>query len=81
MTISMKAINVDMNKVMVLPKGIDLVKFNNQNRADPSKINAIVTRSLTGDYRHNIILKAFDASYGTILITQSAYRLNYLNYV
>ncbi len=60
MTISMKAVNVDMNKVMVLPKGIDLVQFNNKNIADPSKINAIVTRSLTTDYRHDIILKAFD---------------------
>lgn len=59
MTISMKAINVDMNKVLVLPKGIDLVKFSNQNTADSSKINAIVTRSLTSDYRHNIVLKAF----------------------
>ena len=60
MTISMKAINVEMNKVMVLPKGIDLVKFNNQNIADATKINAIVTRSLTSDYRHDIILNAFD---------------------
>jgi glycosyltransferase involved in cell wall biosynthesis len=59
MTISMKAIHVDMNKVLVLPKGIDLVKFGNQNNANPSKINAIVTRSLTTDYRHDIILKAF----------------------
>ena len=59
MTISMKAANVDMNKVLVLPKGIDLVKFSNQNTANPSKINAIVTRSLTSDYRHDIILKAF----------------------
>ena len=59
MTISMKATNVDMNKVMVIPKGIDLVKFGNKNTADPSKINAIVTRSLTSDYRHDIILKAF----------------------
>jgi glycosyltransferase involved in cell wall biosynthesis len=60
MTISMKAINVDMNKVMILPKGIDLAKFDNKNSADPSKINAIVTRSLTSDYRHDIILKAFE---------------------
>jgi len=59
MAISMKAINVDMSKVLVLPKGIDLVKFGNQNIANPSKINAIVTRSLTTDYRHDIILKAF----------------------
>ena len=59
MTISMKASNVDMSKVMILPKGIDLVKFGNKNTANPSKINAIVTRSLTSDYRHDIILKAF----------------------
>jgi len=59
MTISMKATNVDMNKVMVMPKGIDLVKFGNKNSANPSKINAIVTRSLTTDYRHDVILKAF----------------------
>jgi len=59
MSISMKATNVDMNKVMVLPKGIDLVKFGNKNSANHSKINAIVTRSLTSEYRHDIILKAF----------------------
>jgi len=59
MTISMKAINVNMNKVMVLPKGIDLAKFNGQNTSDNSKIKAIVTRSLTSDYRHTIIVKAF----------------------
>jgi len=59
MTISMKATNVDMNKVMVMPKGIDLVEFGNKNSANPSKVNAIVTRSLTSDYRHDIILKAF----------------------
>jgi len=59
MTISMRAINVDMDKVLVLPKGIDLVKFGNKNSANPSKINAIVTRSLTSEYRHDIILKAF----------------------
>jgi glycosyltransferase involved in cell wall biosynthesis len=59
MTISMKATNVDMNKVMVMPKGIDLVKFGNKNSANTSKISAIVTRSLTTDYRHDIILKAF----------------------
>lgn len=59
MTISMKKINVNMNKVMVLPKGIDLAIFNGQNISDNSKIKAIVTRTLTSDYRHNIILKAF----------------------
>jgi glycosyltransferase involved in cell wall biosynthesis len=60
MTPSMNASNVDMNKVMVLPKGIDLLQFNNQNTADSSQITAIVTRSLTMEYRHDCILKAFD---------------------
>ena len=59
MTISMKVVGVDMSKVLVLPKGIDLKKFENKNTANSSKINAIVTRSLMPDYRHEIILKAF----------------------
>ena len=58
MTISMKEIGVDMSKVLVLPKGIDLSLFtpfiNNSN-----KIEAIVTRSLQPEYRHDSILKAF----------------------
>jgi glycosyltransferase involved in cell wall biosynthesis len=59
MTISMKEAKVDMNKVLVLPKGIDLIQFKDINSANPSKINAIVTRSLMPEYRHEIILKAF----------------------
>ena len=59
MTISMKAANVDMNKVLVMPKGINLVDFENKNATDSTKIKAIVTRSLNTEYRHNIILKAF----------------------
>ena len=59
MTISMIEANVDMNKVLVLPKGIDLSKFENQNNANPEKICAIVTRSLLPEYRHDIILKSF----------------------
>lgn len=59
MTISMLEANVDMNKVLILPKGIDLVKFKNQNTANPEKICAIVTRSLLPEYRHDIILQAF----------------------
>jgi glycosyltransferase involved in cell wall biosynthesis len=59
MTISMIEANVDMNKVLVLPKGIDLTKFGNQNNANPEKICAIVTRSLLPEYRHDIILKSF----------------------
>ncbi|WDF62772.1 glycosyltransferase [Flavobacterium sp. KACC 22763] len=58
MAIHMKEVNVDMNKVLVLPKGIDLSIFtpstNNSN-----KIEAIVTRSLQPEYRHDSILKAF----------------------
>jgi glycosyltransferase involved in cell wall biosynthesis len=53
MTISMAAIGVDMSKVLVLPKGIDLSLFT------PSINNAIVTRSLQPEYRHDSILKAF----------------------
>jgi glycosyltransferase involved in cell wall biosynthesis len=59
MTISMKAVGVDMSKVLVLPKGIDLNKFENKNNANPEKICAIVTRSLLPEYSHDIILKAF----------------------
>ena len=60
MTISMAEANVDLSKVLVLPKGIDLKRFNNKNSADCSKINAIVTRSLLPEYSHETILKAFE---------------------
>ncbi len=59
MTVSMKALGVDMNKVLVLPKGIDVVKFNNKNNINSEKITAIVTRALMSEYRHEVILKAF----------------------
>ena len=59
MTVSMKERNVAMKKVLVLPKGINLKKFKNINSANPSKINAVVTRSLLPEYRHDTILKAF----------------------
>ncbi|MDI1306205.1 MAG: glycosyltransferase, partial [bacterium] len=59
MTVSMVEANVDMDKVMILPKGIDLKKFGNKNTANSEKICAIVTRSLQPEYRHDIILKAF----------------------
>ena len=59
MAISMKEKNVDMSKVLVLPKGIDLTKFENNNIANPDKICAIVTRSLLPEYSHKTILKAF----------------------
>lgn len=58
MTISMKAIGVDMNKVLVIPKGIDLSLFEaSENKSN--RIDAIVTRSLQPEYRHDCILKAF----------------------
>jgi glycosyltransferase involved in cell wall biosynthesis len=59
MTISMAQANVDMSKVLVLPKGINLEKFSQNNTAEPTKINAIVTRSLLPEYSHDTILKAF----------------------
>ena len=59
MTISMKAINVDMSKVMVLPKGIDLNQFSNNKINSSEKLTAIVTRSLMPEYCHDVILKAF----------------------
>lgn len=56
---SMEKAKVDMSKVLVLPKGIDLSRFNNHNHAPPTKISAIVTRSLLPVYCHDVILKAF----------------------
>nr|WP_288835524.1 glycosyltransferase [uncultured Flavobacterium sp.] len=55
----MKNSKVDMSKVLVIPKGIDLNQFENKNTANPDKIHAIVTRSLLPEYRHEVILKAF----------------------
>jgi glycosyltransferase involved in cell wall biosynthesis len=63
MTVSMKALGVDMNKVLVLPKGIDTVKFGNKTNINSAIITAIVTRSLMPEYRHDIILKAFGILY------------------
>lgn len=59
MTISMKKANVDMNKVLVLPKGIDLEQFKNKKNIPSQKLTAIVTRSLMPEYCHNVILQAF----------------------
>lgn len=60
MTISMKEANVDMEKVLVLPKGIDLDQFKNTEPKKSEKLKAIVTRSLMPEYRHDVILKAFE---------------------
>ncbi len=59
MTVSMLKHGADKSKILVLPKGIDLNKFNYSAQKKMDKIRAIVTRSLTPDYRHHIILKAF----------------------
>ena len=59
MTPAMKKVNVDMNKVLILPKGIDLSLFENKNIANPDSIKAIVTRSLSPEYRQDIVLKSF----------------------
>ncbi len=56
---SISKCDVDMSKVLILPKGINLEKFQNIKTLNEDKIYAIVTRSLTSDYRHEIILKAF----------------------
>jgi glycosyltransferase involved in cell wall biosynthesis len=59
MTISMQKVGVNMEKVLVLPKGIDLEVFANQNNANPQKICAVATRSLLPEYRHDVIIKSF----------------------
>ena len=55
----MKESNVDMSKVMVLPKGINLDYFEFKDNDNDTMINAIVTRSLQQEYQHDLILKAF----------------------
>lgn len=59
MTYSMQKSHVDMKKVLVLPKGINLELFENKNEVNPNQIRAIVTRSLQPEYRHDVIIKAF----------------------
>ncbi|MFY8065738.1 MAG: glycosyltransferase, partial [Flavobacterium sp.] len=55
----MKESNVDMDKVMILPKGINLDFFKFNDASDGTLINAVVTRSLEPEYKHDLILKAF----------------------
>ena len=60
MTISMRQAHVDMSKVLVLPKGINLEQFKmGSHYENKTTISAIVTRSLLPEYSHNIIIKAF----------------------
>ena len=51
--------NVDMSKVMILPKGINLDFFGFKEVHDDNMIHAIVTRALEHEYKHEVILKAF----------------------
>ncbi|MGC4039633.1 MAG: glycosyltransferase [Flavobacterium sp.] len=51
--------DVDMSKVMVLSKGINLDFFSFSENHDDTMINAVVTRSLEPEYKHDVILKAF----------------------
>lgn len=55
----MRKSNVDMDKVMILPKGINLDFFQFYDASDTKMINAVVTRALEPEYRHDLILKAF----------------------
>jgi glycosyltransferase involved in cell wall biosynthesis len=60
MSNSMREKHVQMEKVMEMPKGIDLRKFlfSEHSGASNEPIKAIVTRSLLPDYRHDVILEA-----------------------
>ncbi len=60
MTYSMIRKGTDINKIMVLAKGIDLRKYQYSPNIKDDKIRAIVTRSLAEDYRHETILRAFE---------------------
>ncbi|MGV3696379.1 glycosyltransferase [Flavobacterium sp.] len=59
MATHMEQSNVDMSKVMVMPKGINLDFFRFEENHDETMIQAIVTRSLEPEYKHDVILKAF----------------------
>jgi len=59
MTDHIKKSNVDMGKVIEMPKGINLDCFNYNDQHELETINAIVTRSLEPEYNHDVILKAF----------------------
>ncbi len=60
MKTSMLSANVDPNKILVLPKGIDLRQFEGAVKKNSNTIKAIVTRSLLPEYNHETIIKAFE---------------------
>jgi len=55
----MENAKVDMTKVMVLPKGINMNIFKFNTSPNTTIITAIVSRSLQPEYKHETILKAF----------------------
>lgn len=55
----MKESSVNMSKVMVLPKGINLDFFEFKDNHNDTIIDAIVTRALQPEYQHDLIMKAF----------------------
>ncbi|WP_394760370.1 glycosyltransferase [Flavobacterium sp.] len=57
----MKKSDVNMSKVMILPKGINLSLFEYRDTTNEPKLRAIVTRSLLPEYKHEIILRAFSS--------------------
>jgi glycosyltransferase involved in cell wall biosynthesis len=59
MSIHMEQSNADMTKILELPKGINLKYFQFNDTQNNSCIQAIVTRSLEPEYKHNKILRAF----------------------
>jgi glycosyltransferase involved in cell wall biosynthesis len=59
MATHMQNSGVNMNKVMILPKGINLDFFEYRDNSNELIIKAIVTRSLLPEYKHDVILKAF----------------------
>jgi glycosyltransferase involved in cell wall biosynthesis len=59
MAVNIEKNEVDMSKVLVLPKGINLATFRFETTNNANKINAVVTRSLEPEYKHDLILKAF----------------------
>ena len=59
MTKHMLDSNVEMNKILELPKGINIELFSFSSIQNLKSIEAIVTRALEPEYKHDVILKAF----------------------
>jgi glycosyltransferase involved in cell wall biosynthesis len=59
MTVHMLASKVDSSKILELPKGINLELFSFNSTQNLISIEAIVTRALEPEYKHDVILKAF----------------------